>query len=467
MKTMSLQLMTMLASFAPPEWLSRLVNSGFGYLPQAISNVVSAQDATDFLIWPLIQIGVMLAAVLTSVAYLTYAERKVSAWIQVRVGPNRTGPWGLLQPAADGIKLIIKEDVIPFNADKTVFTLAPIVSMVCAFVVLVVVPYGPFYASVTNVNIGLLLILSISSVGVLGIVLGGWASNSKFPLLGALRSSAQVVSYEAAIGLTIVSALIYTRTFSMQGIVEVQKDLGVWLIFFLFPAFVVYLVSAVAETNRAPFDLAEAESELVGGFHTEYSGFRFSIYFIAEYTNMVVVSAIGATVFLGGWYFPGVEDLCKKLPPSISEGVYTIVSVGVFAAKVAFILYLFIWMRWTFPRYRYDQLMELGWKWLMPAALINIVMTAIIFIVGKEYGFVSTVAGQLKMTGTGKAYFTIAGLLGSLPVLALLNTINRNSRSFNLRAQRTVIPMAPRKVRLSSGAPAKAAEPAATEAVEN
>lgn len=466
MKLMSLQLMTMLASFAPPEWLSRLVSSGFAYLPQAISNVLSAQDATDFLIWPLIQIGVMLAAVLTSVAYLTYAERKVSAWIQVRVGPNRTGPLGLLQPAADGIKLILKEDVIPFNADKTVFTLAPIVSMVCAFVVLVVVPYGPAYASVTNVNIGLLLILSISSVGVLGIVLGGWASNSKFPLLGALRSSAQVVSYEAAIGLTIVSALIYTRTFSMQGIVEVQKNLGVWLIFFLFPAFIVYLVSAVAETNRAPFDLAEAESELVGGFHTEYSGFRFSIYFIAEYTNMVVVSAIGATVFLGGWYFPGVEDLCQKLPPSIGEAVYTIVSVGIFAAKVAFILYLFIWMRWTFPRYRYDQLMELGWKWLMPAALINIVLTAIIFIVGKEYGFVTTVAGQLKMTMAGKAYFMIAGLLGALPVLAVLNTINRNSRSFNLRAQRTTIPMAPRKVKLSSGAPAKT-EPVAAEAVEN
>jgi NADH-quinone oxidoreductase subunit H len=463
---MSFQMMTSLASFLPPEFLSRLVTWAYTYLPQSFSNVLSAQDATEHLIWPLIQIGIMLAAVLTAVAYLTYAERKVSAWIQVRVGPNRTGPWGLLQPAADGIKLIIKEDVIPFNADKTVFTLAPIVSMVCAFVVLVVVPYGPLYADITNVNIGLLMILSISSVGVLGIVLGGWASNSKFPLLGALRSSAQVVSYEAAIGLTIVSALIYTRTFSMQGIVEMQKNLGIWLIFFLFPSFIVYLVSAVAETNRAPFDLAEAESELVGGFHTEYSGFRFSIYFIAEYTNMVVVSAIGATIFLGGWYFPGVEDLCKKLPGGLYETVFSLVSVGIFAAKVAFILYIFIWMRWTFPRYRYDQLMELGWKWLMPAALINIVVTAIIFLVGKEYGFVKTVGGQLEMDWSGKVYFIVAGLLGALPVLAILNTINRNSRSFNLRAQRTTIPMAPRKIRLVPGTPAKPVEPVA-EAMEN
>jgi NADH-quinone oxidoreductase subunit H len=439
-----------LAAFAPPQLLSDFLGK---YL---------SADLVEFVVWPLIQIVVMLGAVLTGVAYLTLAERKVSAWIQVRVGPNRTGPWGLLQPAADGIKLILKEDIVPFRADKTVFTLAPIVSMVSAFVVLAVLPYGPLFASITNVNIGLLFILSVSSVGVLGIILGGWSSNSKYPLLGALRSSAQVVSYEAAIGLTIVSSLVYTKTFSMQGIVEAQKHLGVWLILFLFPAFILYLVSAVAETNRAPFDLAEAESELVGGFHTEYSGFRFSIFFIAEYANMVVVSAIGAAIFLGGWYFPGLEELCAKLPEAFRDIVYTALAVGVFVAKVAFILYLFIWIRWTFPRYRYDQLMELGWKWLMPAAIANIVFTAIIFVVGMQLGFVKTVGSYLEMTLQGKAYFIAASLLSSLPLLALLNTINRNSKSFNLRAQRTTLRMSTRKVRLSSGAPGKSAsEPAA------
>ncbi|WP_343316626.1 NADH-quinone oxidoreductase subunit NuoH [Chloracidobacterium aggregatum] len=441
----------MLALNASPKWIESLVEWLYTYLPTWITANLTATDAADFIVWPLIQVGVMLVVVLTAVAYLTLAERKVSAWIQVRVGPNRTGPLGLLQPAADGIKLLIKEDVIPFKADKTIFTLAPIISMVCAFIVLAVLPYGPHYASITNINIGLLFILSVSSVGVLGIILGGWASNSKYPLLGALRSSAQMVSYEAAIGLTIVSALIFTRTFSMQGIVEAQKSLGVWFVLFLFPSFIVFLVSVVAETNRAPFDLAEAESELVGGFHTEYSGFRFSIFFIAEYANMVVVSAIGATLYLGGWYVPGMDAIAARAPEAYREAVLTLIGVTAFAIKCGLILYLFIWMRWTFPRYRYDQLMELGWKWLMPAALANIVLTATIFLIGKELGLVRSVGGVLEMDWQGKVFFTVAGLLSAFPILALLNAINRNSKSFNLRAQRTTIPISTRKVKLSPG----------------
>ncbi len=438
-----------LAAWVAPQWVASLVEWLYKYLPAWVTNNLTATDATTFLVWPLIQIAVMLVVVLTTVAYLTLAERKVSAWIQVRIGPNRTGPLGLLQPVADGIKLLIKEDVIPFKADKAVFTLAPIISMVCAFIVLAVLPYGPHYASITDINIGLLLILSISSVGVLGIILGGWASNSKYPLLGALRSSAQMVSYEAAIGLTVVSALIFTRTFSMQGIVEAQRSLGVWFILFLFPSFIIFLVSVVAETNRAPFDLAEAESELVGGFHTEYSGFRFSIFFIAEYTNMVVVSAVGTTLYLGGWYVPGMDAIAAQFPEAYREVVLTLIGVIAFAIKCGIILYLFIWMRWTFPRYRYDQLMELGWKWLMPAALANIVLTATVFVIGKELGWVRSVSGTLEMDWQGKVFFTVTGFLSAFPILALLNAINRNSRSFNLRAQRTTIPVSTRKARLS------------------
>ncbi|MBX7220995.1 MAG: NADH-quinone oxidoreductase subunit H, partial [Blastocatellia bacterium] len=247
-----------------PEWLTQL-------LARYLSGTL-----IDLAVWPLVQLAVLLGVVLTVVAYLTLAERKISAWIQVRVGPNRVGPMGLLQPLADGIKLLLKEDIIPAEADKDVFTVAPIISMAAALTVLALLPYGPLWASITNVNIGLLLVLSVSSVGVLGLILGGWASGSKYSMLGALRSAAQMVSYEAAMGLSIIGVLMFTRTLSLQGVVEAQRDLNIWLILFQLPAFVMYLFAAVAETNRAPFDLPEAESELVGGFHTEYSGFRFS-----------------------------------------------------------------------------------------------------------------------------------------------------------------------------------------------
>src|SRR5262245_61518627 len=259
-----------------------------------------------YVVWPLIQILVVLFVVLTAVAYLVYLERKVSAFMQARLGPMRVGPWGLLQPAADGLKLLLKEDIIPLKADKAVFIIAPIVSVVAALVVLAVIPWGATWATIANVNIGLLFILAVSSVGVLGLVLAGWGSNSKYSLLGALRSSAQMVSYEIGMGLSIIGALMFARTLSMSGIIDAQRADGVWYILFQPLGFLIYAVSALGETNRAPFDLPEAESELVAGYHTEYSGFRWALFFMAEYGAMIVTSAIAVTLFLGGWMLPGV-----------------------------------------------------------------------------------------------------------------------------------------------------------------
>src|SRR5215831_7376571 len=258
---------------------------------------------SDYIIWPVVKILVLIFIVLTLVAYLTYLERKVSAFMQARLGPMRVGPWGLLQPAADGLKLLLKEDIIPIKADRIVFAIAPIIAVVASLVVLAVVPWGPAWATIANVNIGLLFILAVSSVGVLGLVLSGWSSNSKYSLLGALRSSAQMVSYEVGMGLSIIGPLMFARTLSMSGIIDAQQADGIWYIFFQPLAFLVYVTSALGETNRAPFDLPEAESELVAGYHTEYSGFRWSLFFMAEYSAMIVTSAVAVTVFLGGWRF--------------------------------------------------------------------------------------------------------------------------------------------------------------------
>lgn len=415
-----------------------------------------SRSLIEYIAWPLVQIAVMLTIVMTVVAYLTLAERKISAWMQVRVGPNRVGPWGILQPLADGLKLILKEDIIPLGADHAMFSLAPVLSMVAALTVLVLLPYGPLFASITDVNIGLLFIFSFSSIGILGLILGGWASNSKYPLLGALRSSAQMISYEVVLATSIIGALMFTRTLSMQGIVEAQKATGIWLALFQLPAFVIYLFSAIAETNRAPFDLPEAESELVGGFHTEYSGFRFSIFFIAEYANMVVVSAIAATVFLGGWYLPLGDTLSAwvEARPTIQVAL----GVFVFAAKVGAVLYLFFWLRWTFPRYRYDQLMDIGWKWMLPAALANVMLTAVVFVVGQQFGLVQRSGLFLHVSPVGKLYFVGASLLSMIPILILLNIINRDTRMFNLRAQRTKIPFSTRYARPAESKPAPASE---------
>src|SRR5437867_2635062 len=337
--------------------------------------------AIDYILIPFIKILVVFLVVSGVVAYLTLAERKVAAFIQVRLGPMRVGPYGLLQPIADGLKLMLKEDIVPDRADRWVFTLAPIITLIPAFIVLAVIPFGPTVnilgrpvsLYITDLNIGVLYVLSISSVGILGIILGGWASNSKYPLLGALRSAAQMVSYEVALGFSIMGVLMLAGSLSLVSIVEAQKNAGVWDFFFEPVAFLLFFVCSLAETNRAPFDLPEAESELVAGFHTEYSGFRFSLFFLAEYANMITVSAMAVTLFWGGWLrpFPNVSALgfLDIIPPIVW-----------FAIKVVVFIYFYLWFRASWPRYRYDQLMKLGWQILLPISIANVVVTAIVML---------------------------------------------------------------------------------------
>lgn len=398
----------------------------------------------EYVVWPAIQILIVLFVILTLVAYLVYVERKVSAFMQARLGPMRVGPWGLLQPAADGLKLLLKEDIIPLKADRVVFALAPIISVVSALVVLAVIPWGATWATIANINIGLLFILAVSSVGVLGLVLAGWASNSKYSLLGALRSSAQMVSYEIGLGLSIIGALMFARTLSMSGIVEAQHADHVWYVFFQPVGFLVYLISALGETNRAPFDLPEAESELVAGYHTEYSGFRWALFFMAEYSSMIVTAAIAVTLFLGGWMLPGVTGSSLfGFGPIQNPTLHTFVSVIVFGLKIMFLIYLYMWFRWTWPRYRYDQLMELGWKWMIPAGLANIVLTGIWYVLalpparGGVFDLMREVSGRLVPTGKGTVYFIVTGTAITVPLVwLLLVNINRRSRDFNLHDQR-------------------------------
>jgi len=332
-----------------------------------------------FAVIPMIKIAVIVGILSGGIAYLTLLERKVIARMQHRLGPMRVGWHGLLQPIADGLKFIIKEDVIPLRADKLLFTIAPAISLIPAFVVFAVIPFGPPESLwgtggyVTDVNIALLFVLAVSSVGVLGIILGGWASNSKYPLLGALRSSAQMVSYEVAMGFGIIGVLLLANTLSLVEVVQRQKQMGVWFFFVQPVSFLIYYICGMAETNRLPFDLPEAESELVGGFHTEYSGFRFSLFFIAEYANMITVSSLAVTLFFGGWLrpFPNVEALAflDLIPAPLW-----------FTVKVFIFLYIFIWIRGTLPRFRFDQLMNIGWKLLLPVAIANVMVTGAVLL---------------------------------------------------------------------------------------
>ena len=321
---------------------------------------------------PLLQIAVLLNAVLVAVTFMVLMERKVMAWAQARLGPMRVGPHGILQAIVDPIKLILKEDITPVAADKWVFTVAPIMSLVPALVVFSVVPFGPdplYY--VADINVGLLFIVAVTSIGVYGIILGGWSSNSKYPLLASLRASAQLISYEIAVTMTLVSVILTSGTLSLIGIVEAQREAGVWFGFIQPVAFVLMFIGGLAETNRVPFDLPEAETELTGGFHTEYSGMRFALFFLAEYANIIVISAIVSIMFLGGWMrpFPNVEALAflDLIPPWVW-----------LVGKIFLFLYVFIWIRATLPRYRYDQLMRLGWKVLIPIAIGNLVITGIV-----------------------------------------------------------------------------------------
>ena len=418
--------------------------------------------------WATVYILLVFGGLSVAVIAMNWLERKILAHMQVRLGPMRVGPHGLLQPIADAIKLLLKEDIIPAEADKIIFWIAPFIVVLAAFTVFVVVPFGPTHA-ITDMNIGILFMLGVSSLSVLGIVTAGWASNSHYPLIGALRSSAQMVSYEVAMGLAVVSVIMMTSlgglatglygvgeagsqtsgTLSMIGIVQAQQAQGVWFIFKFFPlgliGFAMFAIAMVAETNRAPFDLPEAESELTAGFHTEYSGFRWSLFFLAEYSAMIAVSSIAVTLWLGGWLRPfpsvhgpsiaiphiwmptdpsaGALDFVFALCPGISflllgamcfynvkrmpkHPLFKVQTMGLagfgavlgligllmfvpavrdrvedifwFTAKVAGFMYLYIWYRGTFPRYRFDQLMKVGWKILLPTGLALLILTAIV-----------------------------------------------------------------------------------------
>ncbi|HEY7784290.1 MAG TPA: NADH-quinone oxidoreductase subunit NuoH [Pyrinomonadaceae bacterium] len=415
----------------------------------------SAETITH-VVWPLIQIGLVVTLVAGWVAYATYLERKISAFMPSRLGPMRVGPWGLLQPIADGLKLLTKEDFIPDKADRWIFFLAPYIAVASAFIVLAVIPFAPDWGVITDVNIALLFVLGISSVGVLALILAGWSSNSKYALLGGLRSSAQMVSYEVAMGLSLIGALMFARTLSLSGVVYAQATDTIWFVLYQPVGFLIFLVSGIAENNRAPFDLPEAESELVAGFHTEYSGFRWSLFFMAEYAAMVVVSAVAVTVYLGGWYFPFVYRFTEAQG---YHNLYVIVSLLIFVIKTLVVLYLYFWLRWTLPRFRYDQLMDIGWKWLIPSALINICLTAfavflVQFLDGSGINTIDTISNGLNLTVRGKVLMIVFGLIGLVITGMLLSRINWRSRDFNLKSQRRNI----RLVNLPKGKPAVPAE---------
>jgi NADH-quinone oxidoreductase subunit H len=409
------------------------------YILSYLHNETDTPGAAGNVFWAFVYIVVIFLGLSVAVIAMNWLERKILAHMQVRLGPMRVGPHGLLQPIADAIKLLLKEDIMPAEADGLVFWMAPLIVVFAAFTVFIVVPFGPTHA-VTDMNIGILFMLGVSSLSVLGVVMAGWASNSHYPLIGALRSSAQMVSYEVAMGLAVISVILMTSlntegigTLSMIGIVKAQQAQGTWFIFKFFPlgliGFFIFAVAMVAETNRAPFDLPEAESELTAGFHTEYSGFRWSLFFLAEYSAMIAVSSIAVTLWLGGWLrpFPNLLSgstwtLAFSLVPGITfllfaamcfyntarmpkHPLFRIQTIGLggfgvvlgiiglatfipavrdrvgdifwFSAKVAGFMYLYIWYRGTFPRYRFDQLMKVGWKILLPMGIGLLILTAV------------------------------------------------------------------------------------------
>ena len=317
-----------------------------------------------------------MLVMLTVVANLVYAERRISAFIQNRIGPNRVGPWGLLQAPADVLKLFIKEEIVPAKANRFLHTLAPVISISVALVTFAVIPFGDTISlfgreiqlMIADVNIGVLYILALTSLGVYGITLAGWSSNNKYSLLGGLRSSAQLISYELSLGLSVVGVIMIAGTLQLDKIVELQSGFA-WNAFLTPIGFITFVVASFAETNRLPFDLPEAEPELVGGYHTEYSGMKFGSFFLAEYANMITSSALIVTLFLGGWQFPFLEAL------GLSPILASIAKVITFIAKVVAVLFFYIWIRWTIPRFRYDQLMNLGWKVMLPLAILNLVVT--------------------------------------------------------------------------------------------
>jgi NADH-quinone oxidoreductase subunit H len=359
----------------------------------------------------IVKMLVIFTLIMVGVAMLTLAERKISAWIQDRHGPNRVGgKYGLLQPAADGLKNIMKEETYPEAAYKSIFILAPVMSFIPALLTFAVIPFaaplptrwGLVSMVVADLPIGFLYILAISSLGVYGIVLAGWSSNNKYSLLGGLRSSAQMVSYEVAMGLAAVTVLLLAGNVRLDTIVQ-NQIVGGWYIFPLLLGFFIFLVSAFAETNRLPFDLPEAESELIAGYHTEYSAMKFSMFFIAEYSNMVTASALTVTLFFGGWSVPFLNGV------NMAPWVWwkTLITLAFFVAKVGFFLFLFMWVRWTLPRFRYDQLMGLGWKVMIPLALVYMVIMAAALLVLSLLG----ISPNAVWLGFIPAWWAILGVL--------------------------------------------------------
>jgi NADH-quinone oxidoreductase subunit H len=339
----------------------------------------------QFILWSVLKVAVVTVVMLLAVAYTVLLERKLVGRIQNRWGPSRVGPFGLLQPLVDGAKSFLKEDIIPTGVYRPLYLIAPILALGCALISIGVVPFGvpvsvagsPPLFQIANVNIGLLVILAVTSIGVYGIALAGWSSNSKYSLLGALRSSAQLVSYELALGLSLVGVVLRAGSLNLRVIVEQQATQGMlsWNVFggMQFVAFFIYLMAAYAETNRSPFDLPEAESELTGGYHTEYSSMKFAMFFMAEYANMITVGCVATLLFFGGWTSP-FGDL---IPPFENVFFDAGLSLFWFVLKVFSFLFLYVWVRGTLPRFRYDQLMNFGWRWLMPLAILNIVATSL------------------------------------------------------------------------------------------
>lgn len=341
-----------------------------------------------------VAIGAAFGGVMVIVAYTVLAERKLLGWIQGRIGPNRVGPWGVLQPFADLVKFIFKEDLVPDKSTKFVYFLAPLVALTCALMPMVLYPFGPPITTVdwsflpfglgegikvlpltiAQVDVGVLFVLGITSVGVYGIALAGWSSNSKYSLMGGLRSSAQMISYELAMGASVIGVVMLAGTLDLNGIINAQINSPFrWFIIPQVIGFFVFLIAAFAETNRVPFDLPEAETELVAGFHTEYSALKFALFFMAEYVNMFTVSVMCTVLFLGGWYVPGLSHLFE--PGSIP---YAVVSLVAFIGKICAFLFFYIWVRGTLPRFRFDQLMNFGWKFLLPVALANVIVTIVV-----------------------------------------------------------------------------------------
>lgn len=365
-------------------------------------------ELKGFLLLTVIKMVLVFTVVMVGVALLTLMERKVSAWMQNRIGPNRVGPGGLLQPAADGVKNILKEETNPPFANRVLFNLAPAMAFIPALCLSAVIPFaaplpvdfdfslpllgrfvhhGAMTMAVADLPVGFLFVIAISSLGVYGIALAGWASNSKYSLLGGLRASAQMVSYEVAMGMSLIPVLLLAGNVSFSSIIATQQA-GLWFVLPLFLSFFIFLVSGFAETNRVPFDMPEAESELIAGYHTEYSAMKFSLFFIAEYSNMVTVSAMTATLFFGGWDIPGTWD-------QNHSGLLVTLATGlIFFLKVFFFLFLFMWIRWTLPRFRFDQLMSLGWKVLLPMALAYIMVVATAIYVIQDVFKITSVLAQ-------------------------------------------------------------------------